>query len=134
MATNVLKPPKYLDLLLCFIQKNEKKNVEGLIDQHPLILNEKCLDGLEPIFFCIRNKCNKIFKMILEKMNLDEELIKNIYTSIKSEGTPKMLKSFLDFTKISYDDPCLNDKDKEMLAKIDNKDDKNSLMKMEEDN
>ena len=134
MATNVLNPPKYLDLLLCFIQKNEKKNVEGLIDQHPLILNEKCLDGLEPIFFCIRNKCNKIFKMILEKMNLDEELIKNIYTSIKSEGTPKMLKSFLDFLKISYDDPYLNDKDKEMLAKIDNKDDKNSLMKMEEDN
>ena len=134
MATNILKPPKYLDLLLCFIQKNEKKNVEGLIDQHPLILNEKCLDGLEPIFFCIRNKCNKIFKMILEKMNLDEELIKNIYTSIKSEGTPKMLKSFLDFLKISYDDPCLNDKDKEMLATIDNKDDKNSLMKMEEDN
>ena len=134
MATNVLKPPKYLDLLLCFIQKNEKKNVEGLIDQHPLILNEKCLDGLEPIFFCIRNKCNKIFKMILEKMNLDEELIKNIYTSIKSEGTPKMLKSFLDFLKISYDDSCLNDNDKEMLAKIDNKDDKNSLMKMEEEN
>ena len=134
MATNVLKPPKYLDLLLCFIQKNEKKNVEGLIEQHPLILNEKCLDGLEPIFFCIRNKCNKIFKMILEKMNLDEELIKNIYTSIKSEGTPKMLKSFLDFLKIGYDDSWLNDNDKEMLAKIDNKDDKNSLMKMEEDN
>ena len=134
MATNVLKPPKYIDLLLCFIQKNEKKNVEGLIEQHPLILNEKCLDGLEPIFFCIRNKCNKIFKLILEKMNLDEELIKKIYISIKNEGTPKMLKAFLDFLKISYDDPCLNDKDKEMLAKIDNKDDKNSLMKMEEDN
>ncbi len=133
MATNVLKPPKYLDLLLCFIQKNEKKNVEGLIDQHPLILNEKCLDGLEPIFFCIRNKCNKIFKMILEKMNLDEELIKNIYTSIKSEGTPKMLKSFLDFLKISYDDPWLNEKDKEMLANVD-KEGKNSGMILEEEN
>ena len=134
MATNVLKPPKYIDLLLCFIQKNEKKNVEGLIEQHPLILNEKCLDGLEPIFFCIRNKCNKIFKLILEKMNLDEELIKKIYISIKNEGTPKMLKAFLDFLKISYDDPYLNEKDKEMLAKIDNKDEKNSGMILEEEN
>ena len=133
MATNILKPPKYIDLLLCFIQKNEKKNVEGLIEQHPLILNEKCLDGLEPIFFCIRNKCNKIFKLILEKMNLDEELIKKIYISIKNEGTPKMLKAFLDFLKISYDDPCLNEKDKEMLANIDNKDEKNSELKMEEE-
>ena len=133
MATNVLKAPKYIDLLLCFIQKNEKKNVEGLIEQHPLILNEKCLDGLEPIFFCIRNKCNKIFKLILEKMNLDEELIKKIYISIKEEGTPKMLKAFLDFLKISYDDPCLNEKDKEMLANIDNKDEKNSEVKMEEE-
>ena len=133
MATNILKPPKYIDLLLCFIQKNEKKNVEGLIEQHPLILNEKCLDGLEPIFFCIRNKCNKIFKLILEKMNLDEELIKKIYISIKDEGTPKMLKAFLDFLKISYDDPCLNEKDKEMLANIDNKDEKNSELKMEEE-
>ena len=133
MATNVLKPPKYIDLLLCFIQKNEKKNVEGLIEQHPLILNEKCLDGLEPIFFCIRNKCNKIFKLILEKMNLDEELIKKIYISIKNEGTPKMLKAFLDFLKISYDDPCLNEKDKEMLASID-KEGKNSGMIMEEEN
>ena len=133
MATNVLKAPKYIDLLLCFIQKNEKKNVEGLIEQHPLILNEKCLDGLEPIFFCIRNKCNKIFKLILEKMNLDEELIKKIYISIKEEGTPKMLKAFLDFLKISYDDPCLNEKDKEMLANIDNKDEKNSELKMEEE-
>ena len=133
MATNVLKPPKYIDLLLCFIQKNEKKNVEGLIEQHPLILNEKCLDGLEPIFFCIRNKCNKIFKLILEKMNLDEELIKKIYISIKNEGTPKMLKSFLDFLKISYDDPCLNEKDKEMLANVD-KEGKNSGMILEEEN
>ena len=133
MATNILKPPKYIDLLLCFIQKNEKNNVEGLIEQHPLILNEKCLDGLEPIFFCIRNKCNKIFKLILEKMNLDEELIKKIYISIKEEGTPKMLKAFLDFLKISYDDPCLNEKDKEMLANIDNKDEKNSELKMEEE-
>ena len=133
MATNILKPPKYIDLLLCFIQKNEKKNVEGLIEQHPLILNEKCLDGLEPIFFCIRNKCNKIFKLILEKMNLDEELIKKMYISIKEEGTPKMLKAFLDFLKISYDDPCLNEKDKEMLANIDNKDEKNSELKMEEE-
>ena len=134
MATNILKPPKYIDLLLCFIQKNEKKNVEGLIEQHPLILNEKCLDGLEPIFFCIRNKCNKIFKLILEKMNLDEELIKKIYISIKNEGTPKMLKAFLDFLKISYDDPYLNEKDKEMLANIDNKDEKNSGMILEEEN
>ncbi len=133
MATNVLKPPKYIDLLLCFIQKNEKKNVEGLIEQHPLILNEKCLDGLEPIFFCIRNKCNKIFKLILEKMNLDEELIKKIYISIKNEGTPKMLKAFLDFLKISYDDPCLNEKDKEMLANVD-KEGKNSGMILEEEN
>ena len=133
MATNVLKPPKYIDLLLCFIQKNEKKNVEGLNEQHPLILNEKCLDGLEPIFFCIRNKCNKIFKLILEKMNLDEELIKKIYISIKNEGTPKMLKAFLDFLKISYDDPCLNEKDKEMLANV-KKEKKNSGMILEEEN
>ena len=133
MATNILKPPKYLDMLMGFIQKNDKKSVEGLIEQQPQVLNEKCLDDLEPIFFCIRNKCNKIFKLILEKMNLDEELIKKIYISIKNEGTPKMLKSFLDFLKISYDDPCLNEKDKEMLASID-KEGKNSGMIMEEEN
>ena len=122
MATNILKPPKYLDLLMGFIQKNDKKSVEGLIAQQPQVLNEKCLDDLEPIFFCIRNKCNKVFKLMLEKMVLNEELIKKIYMSIKKEGTPKMLKSFLDFLKINSDDTCLNDEDKAMLAKIEDKD------------
>ena len=122
MATNILKSPEYIDMLMDFIQKNDKKSAEGLIEQHPLILNEKCLDGLEPIFFCIRNKCNKLFKLMLEKMVLNEELIKNIYISIKKEGTPKMLKAFLDFCKINNDDACLNEEDKEMLSKLDNKD------------
>ena len=122
MATNILKPPKYLDMLMGFIQKNDKKSVEGLIEQQPQVLNEKCLDDLEPIFFCIRNKCNKLFKLILEKMVLNEELIKKLYISIKKEGTPKMLKSFLDFLKINNDDTCLNEEDKEMLSKLDNKD------------
>ena len=122
MATNILKPPKYLDLLMGFIQKNDKKSVEGLIAQQPQVLNEQCLDDLEPIFFCIRNKCNKLFKLMLEKMVLNEELIKKIYMSIKKEGTPKMLKSFLDFLKINSDDTCLNEEDKEMLAKIEDKD------------
>ena len=115
MATNNLKPQKYIDTLLIFIQKNEMKNAEGLLNQHPTIANEKCLDGLEPIFFCIRNKSNKIFEILLKKMNFDEELIKNVYLSIKEEGTPKMLKKFLDHFKISQDDPCLNEKDRQML-------------------
>ena len=102
MAINILKSPKYLDMLMDFIQKNDKKSAEGLIEQHPLILNEKCIDGLEPIFFCIRNKCNKLTKLMLEKMVLNEELLKNIYISIKKEGTPKMLKAFLDFCKIIH--------------------------------
>ena len=121
MATNILKSPEYIDMLMDFIQKNDKKSAEGLIEQHPLILNEKCLDGLEPIFFCIRNKCNKLFKLMLEKMVLNEGLIKNIYITIKKEGTPKMLKAFLDFCKINNDDACLNEEDKEMLSKLDNK-------------
>ena len=121
MAINILKSPKYLDMLMDFIQKNDKKSAEGLIEQHPLILNEKCIDGLEPIFFCIRNKCNKLTKLMLEKMVLNEELIKKIYISIKNEGTPKMLKAFLDFTKINNDDTCLNEKDKAMLDKLENK-------------
>ena len=120
MATNNLKPPKYIDLLLNFIQKNEKKSAEGLLNQYPTVANEKCLDGLEPIFFCIRNKCNKIFEILLKKMNFDEELVKNVYLSIKQEGTPKMLKLFLDHFKISQDDPCLNEKDKEMLEEYAN--------------
>ena len=115
MATNNLKPQKYIDTLLIFIQKNEMKNAEGLLNQHPTIANEKCLDGLEPIFFCIRNKSNKIFEILLKKMNFDEELIKNVYLSIKEEGTPKMLKKFLDHFKISQDDSCLNEKDRQML-------------------
>ena len=122
MAINILKSPKYLDMLMDFIQKNDKKSAEGLIEQHPLILNEKCIDGLEPIFFCIRNKCNKLTKLMLEKMVLNEGLIKNIYITIKKEGTPKMLKGFLDFCKINNDDACLNEEDKEMLSKLDNKD------------
>ena len=122
MATNILKPPKYLDLLMGFIQKNDKKSVKGLISQQPQVLNEKCLDDLEPIFFCIRNKCNKLFKLMLEKMVLNEELIKKLYMSIKKEGTPKMLKSFLDFLKINSDDTCLNEEDRAMLAKIEDKD------------
>ena len=120
MATNNLKPPKYIDMLLNFIQKNEKKSAEGLLNQYPTVANEKCLDGLEPIFFCIRNKCNKIFEILLKKMNFDEELVKNVYLSIKQEGTPKMLKLFLDHFKISQDDPCLNEKDKEMLEEYAN--------------
>ena len=122
MAINILKSPKYLDMLMDFIQKNDKKSAEGLIEQHPLILNEKCIDGLEPIFFCIRNKCNKLTKLMLEKMVLNEELIKNIYISIKKEGTPKMLKAFLDFCKINNDDNCLKEDDREILSKLDNKD------------
>ena len=120
MATNNLKPPKYIDLLLNFIQKNEKKSAEGLLNQYPTVANEKCLDGLEPIFFCIRNKSNKIFEILLKKMNFDEELVKNVYLSIKEEGTPKMLKIFLDHFKISQDDPCLNEKDREMLEEYAN--------------
>ena len=120
MATNNLKPPKYIDMLLNFIQKNEKKSAEGLLNQYPTVANEKCLDGLEPIFFCIRNKCNKIFEILLKKMNFDEELVKNVYLSIKQEGTPKMLKLFLEHFKISQDDPCLNEKDKEMLEEYAN--------------
>ena len=115
MATNNLNPPKYIDMLLVFIQKNDVKSAEGLLNQHPIISNDKCLDGLEPIFYCIRNKSNKVFEILLKKMNLDEELVKNIYLSIKKEGTPKMLKIFLDFCKISPDDTCLDQKDKEML-------------------
>ena len=122
MAINILKSPKNLDMLMDFIQKNDKKSAEGLIEQHPLILNEKCIDGLEPIFFCIRNKCNKLTKLMLEKMVLNEELIKNIYISIKKEGTPKMLKAFLDFCKINNDDNCLKEDDREILSKLDNKD------------
>ena len=120
MATNNLKQQKYIDMLLNFIQKNEKKSAEGLLNQYPTVANEKCLDGLEPIFFCIRNKCNKIFEILLKKMNFDEELVKNVYLSIKQEGTPKMLKLFLDHFKISQDDPCLNEKDKEMLEEYAN--------------
>ena len=120
MATNNLKPPKYIDMLLNFIQKNEKKSAEGLLNQYPTVANEKCLDGLEPIFFCIRNKSNKIFEILLKKMNFDEELVKNVYLSIKKEGTPKMLKIFLDHFKISQDDPCLNEKDREMLEEYAN--------------
>ena len=120
MATNNLKPPKYIDMLLNFIQRNEKKSAEGLLNQYPTVANEKCLDGLEPIFFCIRNKSNKIFEILLKKMNFDEELVKNVYLSIKKEGTPKMLKIFLDHFKISQDDPCLNEKDREMLEEYAN--------------
>ena len=72
MATNNLKPPKYIDMLLNFIQKNEKKSAEGLLNQYPTVANEKCLDGLEPIFFCIRNKCNKIFEILLKKMFIEK--------------------------------------------------------------
>ena len=125
MATNNLKPQKYIDMLLNFIKMNEKKNAEGLLNQNPTIANEKCLDGLEPIFFCIRNKSNKIFEILLNKMNFDEELIKNVYLSIKEEGTPKMLKLFLDHFKISQDDPCLNEKDKKMLEELANSNKKN---------
>ena len=124
MATNVLKQPKYLDILMGYIQKNDKKSAEGLIEQHPMILNEKCLDDLEPIFFVIRNKCNKLFKLMLEKMVLNEDLIKNIYISIKKDGTPKMFKAFLDFLKINDKDICLNEEDEEILSKVD---DKNSI-------
>ena len=115
MATNNLKATKYIDLLLVFIQKNDTKSAEGLLNQYPYVSNEKCLDGLEPIFFCIRNKCNKVFEVLLKKMDLNEELIKNIYMSIKESGTPKMLKIFLDHFSISQDDSCLNEKDKEIL-------------------
>ena len=115
MATNNLKPTKYIDLLIVSIQKNDTKSAEGLLNQYPYVANEKCLDGLEPIFFCIRNKCNKVFDVLLKKMDFNEELIKNIYMSIKENGTPKMLKIFLEHFKISQDDSCLNDKDKEML-------------------
>ena len=115
MATNNLKPTKYIDMLLVFVQKNDKKSAEGLLNQHPYISNEKCLDGQEPIFFCIRNKCNKIFEILLKTMNFDEELIKKIYLSIKEEGTPKMLKFFFEHFKINPGGKCLDEKDKKIL-------------------
>ena len=51
-------------------------------------------------------------------MDFDEELIKKVYIEIKKTGTPKMLKYFLDHFKIDYNDPCLNEKDKEMLSQL----------------
>ena len=120
MSTNIIKHPKHLEVLLFLIQKNDKKGAEGLINQYPLVLNEKCFDGLEPIFFCIRNKCNKLFKIMFEKMDLNDDLIKKIYSYIKGEGTEKMLKTFLDYSKIKYDESLLEEKDREMLSKNDN--------------
>ena len=121
MATNNLKATKYIDLLLVFIQKNDTKSAEGLLNQYPYVANEKCLDGFEPIFFCIRNKCNKVFEVLLKKMDFNEDLFKNVYTSIKENGTPKMLKIFLEHFKINKDDACLNEKDKEMLEEYEKK-------------
>ena len=121
MCTNYTKPPKYMDMLLTFIQKLDYKSTEGLLTQNPNVANEKMEDGLEPIFFCIRNKCNKAFVILLKKMTFDEELIKKVYTEIKKEGTPKMLKIFLEYFKISFDDSCLDEKDKEMLEQLNNK-------------
>ena len=68
MCTNYTKPPKYMDMLLTFIQKLDYKSTEGLLTQNPNVANEKMEDGLEPIFFCIRNKCNKAFAILLKKM------------------------------------------------------------------
>ena len=121
MSTNYTEPPKYIDMLLNFIQKLDYKSTEGLLTQYPNVANEKMEDGLEPIFFCIRNKCNKAFVILLNKTTFDEELIKKVHTEIKNEGTPKMLKMFLEFFKISFDDSCLDKTDKEMLEQLNNK-------------
>ena len=119
MSVNNIKPPKNLYLFLGYVQKNDKRNAEGILKDNPSIANEKMYDGLQPIFFCIRNKFNKMFGLLLERMYFDDELVKNVYSSIKKQGTPKMLKKFLEHFNIPPDDPCLDEIDKKMLSQLD---------------
>lgn len=52
--------------LICFIEQNDIEKLKKIIEAEPRIVREKKMDDNEPIFYSIRYKNNKAFKIILE--------------------------------------------------------------------
>lgn len=99
MSRTYLKGPNHLDDLINLIEQDKVKNVEILVKTYPDIIYKNCLDGNQPIFFAIKNRSNKIFRIIFNAYESNENFPK-ILTAIIKEGTSKMLSFFIYKTKI----------------------------------
>ena len=107
MSKMNLKGPNHLDMLICLIEQKESKHAETLIETYPELLEKKCKDGNEAIYFAIRHQNNKIFKMMLNKRPLpSSHNLPKMLNAIIDSGTAKMLKFFISHFKISLQSPC----------------------------
>ena len=120
MSNIHLKHTKHLDNLVSFVENNEYKNAETLINCYPEVLTQKCSDGDEVVYFVIRNKSNKLFRLILKKLPLvsSHNLPKMLSEIIKS-GTAKMLRIFANHFKLELDNKIYHPYVDKMLSQTD---------------
>jgi hypothetical protein len=62
----LLKVKHQVEDLISYIEKNELENVKKIISSNKSILKKKENEELEPIFYSVKYKCNKIFEFILQ--------------------------------------------------------------------
>jgi hypothetical protein len=99
MSRTYLKGPNHLDDLINLIEQDKSKNVEILVKTYPEVIYKNCLNGNQPIFFAIKNKSNKIFRILLDTYQTNENF-PEILEAIIREGTSKMLSHFIKKSKI----------------------------------
>jgi hypothetical protein len=66
--------------IINFIEKNNLENVKKIIESSRKILKKKNMDENEPIYYAIKYKRNKIFKILLENsqdLNYDVKYFNN---------------------------------------------------------
>ena len=52
--------------LICLIEKNDLSNFKKMVECDSKILKKTKMDEMEPIYYAIKYKCNKIFNFILQ--------------------------------------------------------------------
>ena len=64
-----LKVKHKVEDLIAFIERNEYTNAKKIIECKKRLLKHKKMDDFEPIYYAIKYKCNKIFRLILDNSN-----------------------------------------------------------------
>lgn len=103
MSNIHLKNVKHLDNLLSFIETNDIKSAETLITIYPEVMKQKCSDGEEVIYFIVRNKNNKMFRIFLKHQPLISSYnLPKLFDEIISGGTTKMMRTFVNHFKLDF--------------------------------
>lgn len=75
----LLKVKHQVEDLISFIEQNDLENVKKIVLSNKSILKKKENEELEPIFYSVKYKCNKIFEFIMENSQDIKYNVKNLY-------------------------------------------------------